>query len=39
MVANGNDLSVFVTRPVSALVLALAAAMLVWPVVKGSWRG
>ncbi len=39
MVANGNDLSVFVTRPVSAVVLAMAAAMLVWPVVKRSWRG
>jgi putative tricarboxylic transport membrane protein len=39
MVANGNDLSVFVTRPVSAVVLALAAVMLVWPVVKGSARG
>ena len=39
MVANANDLSVFVTRPVSAVVLVLAAVMLVWPVVKGSWRG
>jgi putative tricarboxylic transport membrane protein len=39
MVANGNDLSVFVTRPVSTVVLALAAVMLVWPVVKGSARG
>jgi putative tricarboxylic transport membrane protein len=38
MVANGNDLTVFVTRPVSAVVLALAVAMLVWPVVKSSWR-
>ncbi len=38
MVANGNDLSVFVTRPVSAVVLVLAAAMLVWPVVKAARR-
>ncbi len=34
MVANHNDLTVFVTRPVSAVVLALAVAMLVWPAVK-----
>jgi putative tricarboxylic transport membrane protein len=33
MVANQNDLTVFVTRPVSAAVLALAAAILVWPIV------
>jgi putative tricarboxylic transport membrane protein len=38
MVANGNDLSVFIRRPVSAVVLALAAAMLVWPVVKAARR-
>ena len=34
MVANGNDLTVFVTRPVSAVLLALAAAILVWPAVQ-----
>jgi putative tricarboxylic transport membrane protein len=37
MVSNGNDLTVFVTRPVSAVVLSLAAAMITWAVVK-SWR-
>jgi putative tricarboxylic transport membrane protein len=34
MVANGNDVTVFVTRPVSAIVLALAVALLVWPAAK-----
>jgi putative tricarboxylic transport membrane protein len=34
MVANQNDLTVFVARPVSAVVLAIAALMIVWPVVK-----
>ena len=38
MVANGNDLTVFVTRPVSAIVLLFAAAMLVWPVLKRMRR-
>jgi putative tricarboxylic transport membrane protein len=38
MVANAGDLSVFVTRPVSAVVLALAALMLVWPLVKSARR-
>lgn len=34
MVANQNDLTIFVTRPVSATILAVAVAMLVWPVLK-----
>jgi putative tricarboxylic transport membrane protein len=34
MVAYQNDLTVFVTRPVSAILLAFAAALLVWPFVK-----
>jgi putative tricarboxylic transport membrane protein len=34
MVANQNDLTIFVTRPVSATILAIAVAMLVWPVLK-----
>jgi putative tricarboxylic transport membrane protein len=37
MVANGNDVTVFVTRPVSAVILVLAGAMLIWPVAK-RWR-
>src|SRR6266542_4151990 len=37
MVANPNDLTVFLTRPVSAVILAIATLMIVWPVVK-SWR-
>ena len=37
MVANGGDLSVFVRRPVSAVVLALALLMLLWPFVKARW--
>jgi putative tricarboxylic transport membrane protein len=38
MVANQNDVTVFITRPVSAIILALAVAMLVWPVVKRMRR-
>jgi putative tricarboxylic transport membrane protein len=38
MVAHGNDLTVFVTRPVSAVVLAIAAAMVGWAVVRGGRR-
>jgi putative tricarboxylic transport membrane protein len=34
MVSHGNDLTVFITRPVSAGVLALAVAVVVWPLVK-----
>jgi putative tricarboxylic transport membrane protein len=34
MVSHGNDLTVFVTRPVSAIVLLMAAAMVIWPFVK-----
>lgn len=36
MVANQNDLTVFLTRPVSAVILAVAALMIVWPVVKSG---
>jgi putative tricarboxylic transport membrane protein len=38
MVANANDLTVFVTRPVSAVILLLSALMVLWPIVK-TWRG
>jgi putative tricarboxylic transport membrane protein len=34
MVSHGNDLTVFFTRPVSASVLLLSAALVVWPLVK-----
>lgn len=34
MVANANDLTVFITRPVSAVVLAVSGLMVVWPWVK-----
>ena len=37
MVANANDLTAFVTRPVSAVSLALSALMVGWPPAK-SWR-
>jgi len=38
MVANANDLTVFVTRPVSAVILLLSVLMVLWPIVK-TWRG
>jgi putative tricarboxylic transport membrane protein len=38
MVANDNDLTVFVTRPVSAVILAISALIIAWPLVK-RWRG
>jgi putative tricarboxylic transport membrane protein len=34
MVSHGNDLTVFITRPVSAVALLLAAAMVAW----AGWR-
>lgn len=34
MVSHANDLTVFVTRPVSAVVLAFSLLMVVWPFVK-----
>ena len=34
MVANANYLSVFVTRPVSAVILSLSALMVLWPTLK-----
>jgi putative tricarboxylic transport membrane protein len=37
MIANQNDLTVFVTRPVSAVILAVAAVMIVWPLAN-RWR-
>jgi putative tricarboxylic transport membrane protein len=39
MVAHGNDLTVFVRRPVSAVVLALAALVVVWPLARGRRSG
>lgn len=38
MVSHANDLTVFVTRPVSAVVLALALFMVVWPLARAWWR-
>jgi putative tricarboxylic transport membrane protein len=38
MVSHGNDLVVFVRRPVSAVVLGLSALILVWAVVKNVRR-
>jgi putative tricarboxylic transport membrane protein len=37
MVSHQNDLTVFVTRPVSAVVLAAAVLVVAWPIVQ-SWR-
>jgi putative tricarboxylic transport membrane protein len=34
MVSHANDLTVFVTRPVSAVILACSLFMLVWPAVR-----
>jgi putative tricarboxylic transport membrane protein len=34
MVSHGNDLTVFVTRPVSGIVLALSALLIVWPFAR-----
>jgi putative tricarboxylic transport membrane protein len=34
MVANHNDLSVFVTRPVSAVILGIAALLVLWAIMK-----
>jgi TctA family transporter len=38
MVSNANDLTVFVRRPVSAVVLLLSALMVLWPALK-AWPG
>jgi putative tricarboxylic transport membrane protein len=38
MVSHANDLTVFVTRPVSAVVLALSLVMVVWPIARAWWR-
>ena len=38
MVSHANDLTVFVTRPVSAVVLACALFMVVWPAVRTRQR-
>jgi putative tricarboxylic transport membrane protein len=35
MVSHGNDVTVFVTRPVSAVALALSALLIAWAFVKG----
>jgi putative tricarboxylic transport membrane protein len=37
MIANQNDPTVFVTRPVSAAILSIAALMIGWPLAK-RWR-
>jgi putative tricarboxylic transport membrane protein len=37
MVSHGNDLTVFVTRPVSAAVLALSVLMVAWPFARSWW--
>src|SRR5262245_58342955 len=34
MVAHGNDVTVFLTRPVSAALLAISVVIVLWPVVK-----
>jgi len=39
MVAHGNDLTVFVTRPVSALILALALLLVLGPSLRRWARG
>jgi putative tricarboxylic transport membrane protein len=38
MVSHANDLTVFVTRPVSAVVLALSMFMIAWPAARTWWR-
>jgi len=35
MVSHGNDLSVFLTRPVSAALIVTSVALLFWPATKG----
>jgi putative tricarboxylic transport membrane protein len=37
MVSHANDLTVFVTRPVSAVVLALSLFMAAWPLARTWW--
>ena len=39
MVAHGNDLTVFVTRPVSAVILALAVLLVLAPSLRRLRRG
>jgi TctA family transporter len=34
MVSHGNDVTIFVTRPVSAVVLLLSFLLVAWPLVK-----
>src|SRR2546429_5827591 len=38
MVSSGNDLTVFVTRPVSAALLALSVLIVVWPFARSLRR-
>ena len=38
MVSNANDVSIFVTRPVSAVMLLLSAVMVLWPIWKARRR-
>jgi len=35
MVSNANHVSIFVTRPVSAVILLLSAVMVLWPNLEG----
>jgi putative tricarboxylic transport membrane protein len=37
MISHG-DFAIFFTRPVSAALLAVTAAFLVWPLAKLAWR-
>ncbi len=38
MVSHGNDVRIFVTRPVSAIVLALSALLVAWAVIRTTLR-
>jgi len=38
MVSNANVVSIFVTRPVSAVILLLSAVMVLWPIWKARRR-
>src|SRR5712692_3769478 len=37
MVANANDLRVFITRPISAVILMMSVLMVLWPAFR-AWR-
>jgi TctA family transporter len=38
MVSNADDMSICVTRPVSAAILLLSALMVLWPIWKARRR-